>query len=187
MKRLDLSSAGCIGDNNGQAIYVLKEGEQVAIVQKGDILLRKGKIEDFEHLTKINMKFVKVNPYAFEEIGYKYPLLSILIKYTQYQTGKLVYRNGAIVTRRNLVRVCKLSQSTVDRQIRGLIEEDVIKLVRDKKEAIYFMNPYVAHSGKKVTESLLELFRNTKFKDSYEETRKGDKDDVPIYVGEGFN
>ena len=170
MRRIDLDEAGCIGNQNGEAIYILKEGESVAILNTVDRILRRDAIYNPDKLSKVKMRFVKFNPSAPKEWGMKYPLILVLLDYIQYQTGKLVYRNGVTINRTNLAKVCGVSPSTIDRQLKGLIEEDVIKPVKDGRDTIFYVNPYVVHVGPKVQNSLLELFSGSRYKDTYEKT-----------------
>jgi len=175
MRRVDLNEAGCIGNQNGEAIYILKEGESVAVLEAGDRILRRDAIYNPDKLSKVKMRFVKFNPSAPKEWGMKYPLILVLLDYIQYQTGKLVYRNGVTINRRNLSKVCGVSPSTVDRQLKGLMEEDVIKAVKNGRDTVFYINPYVVHVGPKVHGSLLELFKASRYREMYEKTLERNK------------
>ncbi len=175
MRRVNLDEVSCLGNNRGEAVYVLKEGESVALLERGDRILRRDSIFNPDKLCSVKMRFAKINPSAPREWGMKYPLFLILLDYVQYQTGKLVYRNGVAINRRNLAKACGVSNSTVDRQLKGLIEEDIVKPVKDGRDTIFYINPYVVHVGKKVQASLIELFKDSRYKDTYERTLEGKK------------
>lgn len=175
MKKIDLDKAGCIGDKNGEAIYVLKEGESVAVLNYGDMVFRRNGEIKSDKLVSIDMRFTKTNQMVYGRLAYKYPLLNLLMEYIQYQTGKLVYRNNVAINRKNLAKVCEISPATVNRQLKGLIEEDVIKIAKEGRNSIFFMNPYVVHVGKKVYESLVEMFKETKYKQTYQKMIGSDK------------
>lgn len=175
MREINLDEAGCIGNKNGEAIYVLKEGETVAVLNVGDTILRRNGLIKSDKLVSIDMRFTKTNQLVYGKLAYKYPLLNLLMEYIQYQTGKLVYRNNVTLNRKNLAKVCGISSATINRQLKGLIEEDVIKVAKEGRNSVFFMNPYVVHVGKKVYESLVEMFSDTKYRKTYSKMIRGDK------------
>lgn len=180
MRRIELEEGHVIGNEQGEAIYILKPGESVAILNAGDRILRRDDLLNPERLVPIKMRFGKINPKAVVDWGMKYPMILLLLPYVQYQTGKLVYRNGVTINRTNLSKAVGLSRSTVDRQLKGLMEEDVIKGVRNGRDTIFYINPYVVHIGSKVRQSLVDLFKDTKYRDNYERMLKKGRDDSDV-------
>lgn len=177
MKKIkDIDKIRYFIDDDGVVVGELREGETVAILQTGDRILRKNNIESYDNQVAIKMRFGKVNLRVFGKIAAKYPLFLLMLDYVAYQSGKLMFKNGVTINRRNLAKACGVSNATVDRQLKGLIEEDVIKSVKDGRDSVFFVNPYVFHIGKKVNYSLYELFKDTAYRENYE--RRLDSDDI---------
>ena len=85
--------------------------------------------------------------------------------------GILSYKNGKPLKLKDIAKICNVSESTAKRKIKGLMEEDVIHKLRDKKlrQTYLIMNPYVAVVGKKVCLSLYEEFKLSAFRNKCEE------------------
>ena len=153
---------------DGEIIDTLSSKESYAKLDEGDRILRKKSIESFEKMVEIRMRFAKVNFIIFGDICRKYSIFPYLIQYVGYMNGRLVFRNGKDITRKNLPKICKVSMATVNRQLIGLISDDIIKPVKENGKTVYYMNPYVVHLGKKINLSTYEMFENTIYKNSYE-------------------
>ena len=153
---------------DGEIIDTLSSRENYAKLEDGDRVLRRKSIESFEKSVEIKMRFAKVNFLVFGDICRKYSIFPYLVQYVGYMSGKLVFRNGKDITRNNLPKICKVSVATVNRQLSGLISDDIIKPVKQDGKTIYFMNPYIVHLGKKINLSTYEMFKNTIYKNSYE-------------------
>ena len=146
-------------------------------LRAGDVVLRKEGLEERTKLVSINMRFGKVNLNVLWDICRKYPIFFKMIEYLQYQSGKLTFSNGREINRRNLCELCNLSHNTVDRQIKGLIEEDIIKTVKNGRSIIFYVNPYVVHIGSTVYESLRDMFKDSIYKKNCAKLTKGDKNE----------
>ena len=162
-------------NDDGEVIDKADGNEVFTKLQIGDRVLRKNSIEKIEKAIPLDMRFMKMNYYPFREISSKYSIFIRIIEYLQYETGKIVFRNGNMINRKTLLKLCGVSKNTFDKQMNGLIKDDAIKSVRDGKNVIYFVNPYIVHIGKKMSLSLYDLFKNTQYKRTYERTLKGDK------------
>lgn len=156
-------------DENGEILDETSEdGEVFTKLTIGDRVYRKSGEEETPRLRTIDMRFVKVNIHEIGRIGRKYPIFLRMIEYIQYQSNKLAFSNGKPINRQNLARVCGVCKNTVDTQLRGLIKEDVIKGVKDGRNCIYYVNPYIAHFGKQVYESVEKMFSSTIYKENRE-------------------
>ena len=164
--------------SNGEVVRKINEGEIFTCLEEGDRVFRKDKVENIDKSSPVNMRFGKINLRELSNIGHRYPIFLDLALYVQYGTGKLVFRNGLPITRESMPRICNVSIATINRQLKGLMHEDVIKSVRDGKNMIYFMNPYILHLGAKVRQSLLDLFLDTNYKRTCEKMWDGEKNDV---------
>jgi hypothetical protein len=160
---------------SGEVVQQVPRGQIFTCLNEGDRVFRKDGVENIEKSAPVNMRFGKINLKELAKIGHKYPIFLDISDYVQYGTGKLVFRNGLPVHRSDLPRICNVSKNTIDRQLKGLMKDDVIKSVRDDKKIIYFMNPYVLHLGTNMRQSLLDLFADTEYKRTCEKTWSGDK------------
>lgn len=160
---------------DGEVVQQVPRGQIFTCLTEGDRVFRKDGVENIEKSSPVNMRFGKINLKELANIGHKYPIFLDITNYVQYGTGKLVFRNGLPIHRSDLPKICNVSKNTVDRQLKGLMKDDVIKSVRDDKKIIYFMNPYVLHLGSKVRQSLLDLFADTEYKRTCEKMWNGDK------------
>ena len=162
-------------NDDGEVIDKADGNEVFAKLEIGDRVLRKNSIEKIEKAIPLDMRFMKINFYPFREICRKYSIFLSIVEYLQYETGRIVFRNGNMINRKTLLKLCGVSKNTFDKQMSGLIKDDAIKGVRDGKNIIYFVNPYIIHIGKKVNLSLYDLFKDTQYKRTYERTLKGNK------------
>lgn len=164
-------------NSTGEVIEKIPHGKVLTYLDEGDKVFRKDCIEGAERTVAIKMRFAKVNPVVFWDIISKYPIFAKMLNYLQYQSGKLVFRNGVTINRRNLAKACGVSSATVDRQLKGLMNEDIIKTIKDGRDVIFYVNPYIVHIGKKINYSLYMLFKETLYRKNYDKTMSGDKDD----------
>lgn len=158
-----------VDETNGDETFVK--------LRAGDVILRREGLENRVKLSPVNMRFGKSNLDVMWDIYKKYPIFFKMIQYLQYQSGKLVFSNGREINRKNLAQLCGVSKNTVDRQIKAMINDDVIKAVKSGRCVIYYLNPYIVHKGSMVYDTLLEMFKNSSFKESCVKLPKGDKYD----------
>jgi hypothetical protein len=156
-------------DETGEVIETLSDESTYVKVDAGDRVLRKNSIDSYEEMITIPMRFLKVNFKVFGKICLKYPIMLSLLEYIQYQTGKLVYRNGRLVKRKDLPRICEVSSATIDRQLKGLMKDDVIKSQKEDNTTVYYINPFVVHFGKQIYECSFKLFKDSIYRENYEE------------------
>ncbi len=162
-------------DENGEVINEVPRGKMFTYLDEGDRVFRRDRIDEIDRMSPVNMRFGKINLTDAAIIGHKYPIFLDLMKYVQYGTGKLVFRNGLPVSRDSFPRICNVSSHTIDRQLKGLMKDDVIKAVRNGKNKIYYMNPYILHLGQKIRNALVDLFKDTFYINTCEKMWDGDK------------
>lgn len=156
---------------DGEILDSVSSDETIAKLRAGDRILRKDAINPENKMVEIKMHFIKVNTDYFGSVITKHPLIGRLLKYIEYQTGRLVFANGVTINRRNLAKACGVSRNTIDRHLKEMLEDDILKVVKDGRDNVFFFNPWLAHSGTKVTNSLYEMFKDTMYRDTREEKR----------------
>ena len=145
---------------DGEVIEEVSNNETIVKLRAGDRVYRKHEENKKEKLVSIKFPFIKLNLDASPELT-KYKLAFCLMCYIEYQTGRLVFRNGVPINRKNLAKACKVSQITITRNLPELIENEIVKVVKDGRDDVFFFNPFIAHVGKQVTNSLYEMFKNS--------------------------
>lgn len=158
-------------DENGKIVDKIESKDKYVKLSEGDKVLKKGVLQYLSDTTDIKYKFVKVNPICWARIATKYPIINKLIYYLGYMDNILSYRNGKNIQVKDIAEICNISNSTAKRQLKGLLEEDVIHKVRDKKQKKTFLvvNPYVCMRGRKIYLSLYEEFKLSALRDEVEE------------------
>ena len=151
-----------VTNEEGEVIDVIDPTDKYVKLSEGDKVVRKGVIQYLNETVDIKYHFIKINPYVYGDIAQKYPLVNCLIKYIGYMDGKITYSNGRTIKMKDISKISGFSYSTVKRQIKGLIELDVIHKIKDKSTYFVF-NPYVAYIGRKIYLSLYEEFKFSQY------------------------
>lgn len=161
-------------NEEGEIIDKIESSDKYVKLSDGDKVVRKGVLQYLNDTVDIKYRFVKINPHVYGEIAKKYPIINKLIKYLGYMDGILSYKNGKKIKMKDIPKICEVSESTAKRQIKGLLECDVIHKKRDKKErqTYLIMNPYVAYIGRKIYLSLYEEFKLSEYRNKCEEWSK---------------
>ena len=165
-----------IVDEHGEVLDEVSNNETYVKLNEGDRVLRKDFIEKINKRRKINMRFAKVNPLVNGDISRKYSIFPYLTRYVGYMNGVLRYRNGKLVKRDDIGELCRVSNITAIRQLRGMIRDEILKTVKTDEGVAYIMNPFIVHLGTDVNDSLYEMFENSIYSSNYEKAL-GDTDD----------
>lgn len=163
-----------VTDEFGEVVDIIESTDKYVKLSEGDKVLRKNVLQYLSDTVDLKYQFVKINPFVYGELARKYPILNLLVGYIGYMDGKITYENGKIIKLKDISKLCKVSLSTVNRQIKGLIKEDVLHKVKDKNKNYTYlvMNPYVAYIGRKIYLSLYEEFKFSEFKNKCRECVK---------------
>lgn len=81
----------------------------------------------------------------------------------RYVSNVSKYRNGQLITRDNLQRDLKLPEITVKRSILRLIREGLIVEAKTIEGKVFIVNPFVLSVGDKVSKTVYDLFRKSKW------------------------
>lgn len=161
MNRLDkLEKVQYIVNEEGEVVDEVSSDETIVKLRPGDRVYRKSTENKKDKMVSIKFPFIKLNLDAAWELT-KYRLSFLLMCYIEYQTGRLVFKNGMPINRKNLAKACGVSQVTINRKLPILIEHEIVKVVKDGRDDVFFFNPFIAHIGKQVTNSLYEMFKDS--------------------------
>ena len=160
-----------VTDEHGEVIDIIESTDKYVKLSEGDKVVRKGVLQYLNDTVDLKYHFVKVNPNVYGDIANKCPILNILIDYIGYMDGVISYKNGKIIRIKDIPKICNVSEATAKRQIKNLIEMDVIHKIRGKP-SYFVINPYVAYRGRKIYLSLYEEFKFTEYKNLSQEWSK---------------
>lgn len=156
-------------NEDGEVLQEFNDGAKVRVLNQGDLIIRRSSIQNFHSTDTVKMQFVKVNSLVFGDIVDKYPVFAYLVHYISYGDGLLTYSNGRIVRFDSIPKLCGKSLSTVKRQIYGLIKEDVIRSEEVDGALGFYVNPYVAQRGKRLSKELIARFDGSIYKELIKE------------------
>lgn len=158
-------------DESGTIYDTLDNQYSYVKLKQGDKVLRKGALEYLQDTTDIKYHFIKINPVAWSEISIKYPIINQLVYYLGYMDNILSYRNGRFIKLKDIANICKISESTAKRQLKGLVEDDVIHKVKDVKENTTYLvvNPWVCMRGRRIYKTLYNEFKSSNWQNECEE------------------
>lgn len=160
-----------VTDEHGEVIDIIESTDKYVKLSDGDKVVRKSVLQYLGDTVDLRYHFVKVNPNVYGDIANKCPILNILIDYMGYMDGIISYKNGKIIRIKDIPKICNVSEATAKRQIKTLIELDVIHKIRGKP-SYFVINPYVAYRGRKIYLSLYEEFKFTEYKNLSQEWSK---------------
>lgn len=157
-------------DENGTVLEEFEHDTVVVPLNPGDRVLRKGTINYLQDTTDIKYHFIKINPKIFDKYCKKYSILPYLTCHIGYMDNICCYDNGKIIRLKDLSKVCEVSETTIKRQLKGLIADDIIHKVPYKKnQKCLMMNPYFAMRGKRIYLSTYNEFKLSHLRSEVEE------------------
>ena len=163
-----------VTNEDGVIVDEIEAYDKYVKLSDGDKVIRKGVLQYLSDTKDIKYKFIKVNPIAWSKVALKYPIINKLIYYLGYMDGILSYRNNKNIQMKDISKICDVSESTAKRQLSGLIKDDVIHKIKNKKNnTTYLMvNPFVVMRGKRVYLTLYEEFAQSKWRNEIDEWDK---------------
>lgn len=157
-------------DEDGVVLQEFEHDNVIVSLNVGDKVLRKGTIDYLQDTTDIKYHFIKINPKIFDKYCKKYSILPYLTCHIGYMDNICCYDNGKIIRLKDLSKVCEVSETTIKRQLKGLIADDIIHKVPYKKnQKCLMINPYLAMRGKRIYLSTYNEFRLSALRNEVEE------------------
>ena len=147
-------------DENGVVLQEIDNPDRYVCIDDGDKIIRRGTLAYLNDTTDIKYHFIKINPILFDKYCKKYSILPYLICHIGYMDNICSYDNGKIIRLKDLSKVCEVSETTIKRQLKGLIADDIIHKVPYKKnQKCIMMNPWLCMRGKRIYKSTYEEFK----------------------------
>lgn len=164
-------TGGFLVDEDGCVLKEIEDIYRVVTLEDGDKILRKGMLEYLKGSTdEVKYHFIKINPKIFDKYCKKYSILPYLTCHIGYMDNICCYDNGKIIQLKDLSKVCEVSETTIKRQLKGLIADDIIHKVPYKKnQKCLMINPYFAMRGKRIYLSTYNEFKLSHLRSEVEE------------------
>lgn len=157
-------------DENGVVLEEIDDSSTLVSLKEGDRILRKGTLEYLNGTTDIKYHFIKINPKIFDKYCKKYSILPYLTCHIGYMDNICCYDNGKIIRLKDLSKVCEVSETTIKRQLKGLIADDIIHKVPYKKnQKCLMMNPWLCCRGKRIYLSTYNEFKLSALRNEVEQ------------------
>ena len=160
-------------DENGVITDETEGKENFIKLSGGDRVLRNATLKYLSDFIELKYHFIKVNPIAFGDCAIKYPILCKLICYVGYSDNILQYKNGRLLDLKGIIRITKKSEKTVRKEIKGMIQDDILHVIKEKgKKPYYMLNPFIATVGKKIFKNVYDEFKYSHLSSKIEEYDK---------------
>jgi len=152
-------------------VYNTETGKVIDEIHSGDRIVRAASIEALKELesapegetfTKLYHKVIpmiaRCKLTSAELIVFLY-----LGSNLRYISNVAKYHNGRLITRENIQHDLKLPEITVKRAILRLIKEGLIIEAKTIEGKVFIVNPFVLSVGDKVSKTVYDLFRKSKW------------------------
>ena len=146
-------------------------GEILTELKKNDKILRNASIESFKELelTPKNETYTKLYHNSFPMLTKTKLTSADLLVFMCLSINLLFasnvakYPNGRMITRETLAKGLDLSLVTIKRSITSLVNEGLVVEARTMEGKVFILNPYVVSKGEKVSRTVYDLFRKSKW------------------------
>lgn len=152
-------------------VYETETGEVINEIFDGDRIVRGASVEALKELesapegetfTKLYHKVIPLIAQC-KLTSTELVVFLYLGSNLRYISNVSKYINGKLITRENLQRDLKLPEVTVKRSILRLVKEGLIIEARTIEGKVFVVNPFVLSVGDKVSKTVYDLFRKSKW------------------------
>ena len=151
-------------NENGEVLQVINDGTKLIELESGDRVIRKNAVQYLNNTVEIRYDFIKLNHNVFAKYCKKYSILPILICYIGYSDNICEFKNGKKININSLINLCGVSKSTLQRQIQGMVEDDIIHKIKNKNSFNIMVNPYLCIRGKRLEIETYNEFKSSALK-----------------------
>lgn len=159
-------------DENGEVLDKIESQDRYVKLSDGDKVVRKGVLQYLSDTTDVKYRFIKINPVILYKSCEKYSILPFLISSVGYMDNICEFKNGKTIQIKDLPKLCNKTYSTIKRQLKGLIEDDIIHKKKIDKKVVLIVNPWIALRGRKVYLSLYEEFKLSSLRNECDQIEK---------------
>jgi predicted transcriptional regulator len=162
-----------------------KTQEKVDQIYEGDIIRRGNSSLLLSETTSLNTKedFIKIFVKPLMKLSSILSnseawTITYMLQYLDYTSGVLKLQDGKVITIDDLMDGMELKPSSAYNIVQKLIAKEVIGKTKIGDQVCILMNPYIFMKGKRVSNTLVELFKSTEwarvFKTRLVPTREGE-------------
>ena len=157
-------------------IVDVQSGELINVMYQGDRIRRDEQDEYTRNKTQLNPKedFIKVfvKPLLKLSIMLTNPeawFVTYLLRYLNYTSGVLKKDDGSCVTMDDIMDESGLKPSYTYKIIKSLCDKGVIAKCKTEGQIYFAMNPYIFMKGRYVSNTLIDIFKNTQWVNIFKE------------------
>jgi len=158
-----MGEAAIIDLSTGEIINHANEGDKVKVIRKESVDYLRDTV-----LINKDEPFVKIYTAVLFKLSHSLSgteslFVSYLLQYIRYTSGLLEYRNGNTLTRQHMAEETGLNIKTIDRLLKGLVDKQVLGKHKTGQDISFTVNPFIFMKGKRISETLYKLYKNTKW------------------------
>jgi len=145
-------------------------GEIVNTMEDGDKVIRKKSIKLMEETSEINKNeaFIKIFVKPLLQLSTVLSnseawFVTYLLSYLDYTSGMIKDNNGNSITLDDMMDDTSLKPSATYNMIKKLTDKGIIAKIKTENKTYFVMNPYIFMKGKRVNNTLIDVFKNTQW------------------------
>lgn len=157
-------------------IIDVKSGDLINTMYEGDRIVRKESDEHLSTTTEIGKQeeFIKVfvkpllklsNMISNKEAWF----VTSLLPFIDYTSGVLKHENGKCITMDDMMDNMDLKPSATYNLIKGLCDKGIIAKCKTEGQIYFAMNPFIFMKGKRVSNTLIDIFKETQWVNVFKE------------------
>lgn len=147
-----------------------KTKKVVGELNHGDKILRDTTQQLLSETTMLNAKedFIKVFVKPLVKLSTMLTnkeawVATYLLQYLDYTSGVLKHNSGRAITLDDLMDIMEMQPSQTYSVIKKLSDKGIIGKCKIEEQIYFVMNPYIFMKGKRVANTLVDLFKNTQW------------------------
>lgn len=154
---------------SGELINVMYQGDRIRREEQDHFTINKTQLNPKEEFIKVFVKpllklsTMLTNPEAW--------FVTYLLKYLDYTSGVLKREDGSCVTIEDIMDESGLKSSHTYNIIRSLCKKGIIAKCKTQDQIYFAMNPYIFMKGRYVSNTLIDIFKNTQWVDIFKEDK----------------
>lgn len=152
---------------SGDLINVMYPGDRIRRDEQDKFLITNTQLNPKEEFIKVFVKpllklsTMLTNPEAW--------FVTYLLRYLNYNSGVLKREDGSCITIDNIMDECDLKPSYTYNLIKSLCDKGVIAKCKTEGHVYFVMNPFIFMKGKYVSNTLIDIFKNTQWVNVFKE------------------
>jgi len=170
MKKKGNAKFNIVDVGSGELINVMYEGDSIRRGETDTFLKTTTELGKKEEFIKVFVKpLLKLSTMLSNSEAW---FVTYLIRYTDYTSGVLKDENGNCLTMDRMMDDADLKPSATYNLLKSLCDKGVIAKCKTEGQVYFAMNPYIFMKGRRVSNTLLDIFKNTQWVHVFKEEDK---------------